>query len=124
MEIYKQETKFEPFIMFNEGILIMKGRSIPADSTTLFNPVIACFYDYSKNPLPITEINIQLDYINSSSNRSIMNLLIIAESIYSKGHEVVVNWYYDEADEMILDQGSIFQSLIKIPFNIQVSEKG
>jgi hypothetical protein len=123
MELYKQETKYEPFIMFNEGVLIIKGRSIPADSTALFNPVIECFYDYSKNPLPRTEINIQLDYINSSSNRSIMNILIIAESIYTKGNEVIVNWFYEEADEMILDQGSIFQSLIKIPFNIQESKR-
>ena len=118
MQLYIKETRFEPLVIFNDGVITIQGRSIPVDSNKLFQPLISSFFHYSKKPNPYTEINIQLEYINSSSNRSLMNLLIIAENMHKKGYNIIVNWYHEPEDELMMDHGNIFKSLLQIPFHI------
>ncbi len=40
------------------------------------------------------------------------------EAIHRDGHDMVVNWYYEENDEDIFESGEDMDSMIDIPFNI------
>jgi hypothetical protein len=112
-------SKIAPSIIFTNGVLSISGRSIPHDSTSLYAPLLEVLYNYAKKPNKRTEININLDYLNSDSNRALMNLLILAEKLHRKGNYVVINWYYNSNDTAMYDQGNIFQSLIDLPFRFE-----
>jgi hypothetical protein len=113
-----QATISDPFISFSGGILKMSGRSIPTDTSRSFNHLIEAFYRYSRNPKARTEIHIDLEYINSASNRSLLNLLIIAEYLFKEGFEVEVQWYYHEKDDIMFEQAKIFSELLSLPFKL------
>lgn len=113
-----RETQTEPYIEFSNGTLIIRGKSIPTDSAPLYNQVIEVFYRYSKNPLPETNIIIDLEYINSNSSRSLMNLLIVAEHMHKEGFGIKVVWYHDENDELMHEQGLVFRDLLSVPVEI------
>ena len=118
IELKIAETQTEPYISFSGGRMEIIGKSIPTDSTKLYTRVIEAFYRYSRNPLDKTEIIIDLEYINSTSCRSLLNLLIVAEHIYKEGFDVAISWYHHELDELMLEQGKIFKELLSLPFNI------
>jgi len=112
------DSRYHPDITFGGGIINIKGRSISEKSPAFFEKLINAFFEYTHNPEKSTKINILLEYVNSSSNRSLMNLLIIAEKMQERGHDVEVNWYYQKGDELMFDQGSIFRSLLDVRFNL------
>jgi hypothetical protein len=118
-EINIQGTKTLPAITFKNGKLNIVGRSIPHDSSEWFSPLLNVMYNYSQHPEKVTEINIHLDYLNSESNRTLMNLLVVAEKIYNSGRNVEIKWYYKSNDSVMFEQGNIFQSLIEIPFKFE-----
>jgi hypothetical protein len=118
-ELKIEGSKTMPAITFRNGKLNIIGRSIPADSQGLYEPLFKLLFSYSKHPEDSTEINIQLDYLNSDSNRALMNLLLVAEKIYDKGNKVLVRWYYKNNDSGMFDQGNIFKSLIEVPFSFE-----
>ncbi|HEY9123092.1 MAG TPA: DUF1987 domain-containing protein [Bacteroidales bacterium] len=112
-------TKTMPAISFKEGKLDIIGRSIPIDSCEWFAPLLNVMYAYKAKKGEKLEINIQLDFLNSESNRTLLNLLTIAEKIYNEGHAVHVKWYYKPNDPVMFEQGNIFQSLVELPFTFE-----
>ena len=40
------------------------------------------------------------------------------EAIHKTGKEVVINWYYEEDDEDMLEAGEDYQAIIKVPFKM------
>lgn len=118
-ELKIEGTKTMPAISFKDGKLNIVGRSIPNDSCEWFSPLLDVMYNYSNHPEKITEINIHLDYLNSESNRTLMNLLVMAEKIYNTGRNVIIRWFYTTNDQVMYEQGNIFQSLIEIPFRFE-----
>jgi len=115
--LFIEATASEPLISFSEGILIISGRSIPTDASRSFNQLIETFYRYSRKPKSKTEIHIELDYINSASNRSLLNLLIVAEHLFKEQLDVQVKWYYQDKEDIMLEQGQIFSELLSMPIN-------
>jgi hypothetical protein len=118
-ELKIEGSKTMPAITFRKGKLNIIGRSIPADSQGLYEPLFKILFSYSQHPEDSTEINIHLDYLNSDSNRALMNVLLMVEKIYYKGNKVLVRWYYKINDSVMFDQGNIFKSLIEVPFSFE-----
>jgi hypothetical protein len=118
-ELKIEGSKTMPAISFRNGKLNIIGRSIPSDSKGLYEPLFKMLFLYSQHPEDSTEINIQLDYLNSDSNRALMNVLLMAEKIYVKGNKVRVRWFYKNNDSVMYDQGNIFKSLIEVPFSFE-----
>ncbi len=80
------------------------------------------FYTYTKAPRENTEVHINLEYMNSTSNRSLLNLLIVAEKLHEENKNVNVYWYYRQEDEIIHEQGKIFEELLNLPFSFVVKK--
>jgi len=118
-ELKIEGSKTKPAVTFKNGKLSIEGRSIPHDSRELYEPILQTLFFYSQNPEDITEINIHLEYLNSDSNRALMNVLILVEKIYRKGKDVLIRWYYKNNDIVMYDQGNIFKSLIEAPFKFE-----
>ena len=118
-------TPKTPTVSFDRdsGKVEIKGRSIPENSIEFYKPLVDWLEAYLSNPAELTEVNIQLEYFNTSSSKCILDVFKKLEAIYKSGNEVVIKWYYEEDDEDMLEAGEDYQSIIKIPFKmIEIEE--
>ncbi|MCK4345969.1 MAG: DUF1987 domain-containing protein [Bacteroidales bacterium] len=114
-----------PTVKFDagEGIIEIKGRSIPENSIEFYKPLVDWLEEYKKDPLALTKVNIQLEYFNTSSSKCILDVFKKLEAIHKAKHDVEVNWYYEEDDEDMLEAGEDYESIIRIPFKmIEIAE--
>ena len=118
-------TPKTPTINFDmqKGLLEIKGRSIPENSIEFYKPLVDWLEKYSTSPKPQTNVNIQLEYFNTSSSKCILDVFKKLEAIHKNGSEIVINWYYETDDEDMLEAGEDYQAIINVPFKmIEVEE--
>lgn len=115
-----ESTPKTPSIKFleDDGIVEIKGRSIPENSIEFYKPLVDWLENYAKSPLKKTVVNIQLEYFNTSSSKCILDVFKKLEAIHKLKHDVIVNWYYEEDDEDMLEAGEDYESIIKVPFKM------
>lgn len=121
MEIISIEgTPKTPTITFDtgKGFLEIKGRSIPENSIEFYKPVVDWLEKYMLKPQAATDVKIQLEYFNTSSSKCILDVFKKLEAISKAGSEVVINWYYEEDDEDMLEAGEDYQAIINVPFKM------
>jgi hypothetical protein len=109
-----------PSIMFDadKGMLEIKGRSIPENSIEFYKSLVDWLDEYSQSPAASTSVKIQLEYFNTSSSKCILDVFKKLESICKNGNDVVINWYYEEDDEDMLEAGEDYESILKMPFKM------
>lgn len=115
-----------PTIEFNSGTgyLLIRGRSIPENSIEFYKPLIEALEGYTNNSQSNTKVDIQLEYFNTSSSKCILDVFKKLEAINAGNSEVIINWYYEEDDEDMLEAGEDYQAIINIPFKmIEVEEE-
>ena len=100
------------------GTVEIKGRSIPENSIEFYKPLVDWLEEYSKGPASLTKVNIQLEYFNTSSSKCILDVFKKLEAIYKAKNEVIINWYYEEDDEDMLEAGEDYESIIHVPFKM------
>ena len=126
MEKYAIEgTPKTPTISFDiqAGVLEIKGRSIPENSIEFYKPLVDWLEKYAGKPQSETNVNIQLEYFNTSSSKCILDVFKKLEAINKGGSAVIINWYYEEDDEDMLEAGEDYQAIINVPFKmVQVAE--
>jgi hypothetical protein len=122
MQLFMQRTLNTPLIKFEDGVLVISGRSIPENALAFFEPLFRFIANYTKRPYPLTEVNIMLEYANSSTNRSLMTAFTLLEKIYENGNNILINWYYEIGDDLMYELGSDFKALLRIPFMVQEKE--
>ncbi|MGM0496613.1 MAG: DUF1987 domain-containing protein [Bacteroidota bacterium] len=106
--------KLEP----STGTIEIKGRSIPENSIEFYRPIVEWLEEYAKTPQKKTTVNIQLEYFNTSSSKCILDIFKKLESIKKARNEVIINWYYEEDDEDMLEAGEDYESIIRVPFKM------
>lgn len=111
-------TKNSPEISLNqEGIIKIKGRSINESISDFFKPVEAWVVEYIKTPADVTCIDVNLEYFNSASAKILIHLFQKISRVQLKNKKFIINWYYEEGDDDILERGEYFSSVLNIPFN-------
>lgn len=100
------------------GILEIKGRSIPENSIEFYKPLIEALEKYASAVKPITSVNIQLEYFNTSSSKCILDVFKKLEGINKSGSAVTIHWHYEEDDEDMLEAGEDYQAIINVPFKM------
>jgi len=119
MEFEAQATKNLPRVSFKDGILRIEGRSITFDSARHFSPLFEALYTYVGNPLDVTEVHINLEYINSDSTRTLLRILQIIEGIIAKTNKhVKIYWHYSSDDELMNELGQFFQEILQVPVEL------
>ncbi|HOK60987.1 MAG: DUF1987 domain-containing protein [Tenuifilum sp.] len=121
MELLNIEgTPKTPTVILNPstGVIEIKGRSIPENSIEFYRPVVEWLDEYIKNPQPNTVVNVQLEYFNTSSSKCILDVFKKLEVLKKNQKDVIINWYYEEDDEDMLEAGEDYESIIKVPFKM------
>jgi hypothetical protein len=118
-------TPKTPTINFdiNSGSLEIKGRSIPENSIEFYKPLVEALEKYAGKPQGSTNVNIQLEYFNTSSSKCILDVFKKLEAIHKGGSQITINWYYEQDDEDMLEAGEDYQAIINVPFKmIEIEE--
>lgn len=121
-KINLKSTEDTPQVEYLDGenILRIWGRSLPEDAWSFYEPVIEWASVYSpKSASTALVIELFLEYFNSSSGRYILELLSTLEK---KGaNNVKVIWRAEKDDDLMLEKGEEFSSLVDLPFEIKVA---
>ena len=72
---------------------------------------------YITLPIEQTQINIALEYLNSGTSKYILRILKMLKDHPNDNHRLVVNWYYEEGDDDILERGEYYASILGIKIN-------
>jgi len=113
-----ESTKKTPNIILDpEGLIQMNGRSIHEDPAKFFDPLVEWILAYCESPKEVTTVEIKLEYFNSGSAKYILSILQILTSVHAEGKRLVINWFYEEGDDDILERGEYYASILDINFN-------
>ncbi len=113
-----ERTASTPSVDFNAetGLLVLNGESYPENSFDFFRPLlewVRTFLSGSQGPV---RLQIGLTYMNTSSIKSMMDLLDLLEDAHASSREVTVTWYYDEENDRALEMAEEFREEVTLPF--------
>lgn len=101
------------------GKIVFIGRSIPENATSFYSPVIAWIKEYSKSPIDRTELAFNLDYINSISQKLLLDILYrLEEMTKANGNVVHVTWRFESDDDQMRNEGEVFASKVDLNFEL------
>jgi hypothetical protein len=104
-------------ILVPDGIIKIRGRSIPEDALSFFKPIQEWINKYVENPADVTCVDVILEFINGASQKFLLIIFQKITYVKLKHKKVIFNWYYENGDEAILEFGEYFASVLDIPFN-------
>ncbi|MBN1182985.1 MAG: DUF1987 domain-containing protein [Bacteroidales bacterium] len=108
----------------DKNIFEFSGRSLPEDAEEFFRPVLNWIDAYVQIPNESTKLEFRMDYFNTSSSKSILEILEKFENILDAGKAVKVIWYYNNMDEDMLEAGQDYSKMVRLPFEFISYEEG
>ena len=126
MELLKLEGSAKtPYVNFDpeNGLMELKGRSIPENSIDFYKPLIDWIDKYGRSPKTRSALHMQLEYFNTSSSKCILDVFKKLEAIRAAGNEVTILWHYEEDDEDMLEAGEDYAGIINVPFKMILIEE-
>ena len=113
-------TRQTPEINFDaaNGILKLDGRSIPENTFEFFTPVLNWLDEYASSAPDKVVAKINLEYFNTSSSKYILEILKRLKVLLKDGKDVLVEWYYEEDDEEMMETGEDYEDVSGLPFEI------
>lgn len=113
-----------PEINFNPetGVLYLSGKSYPADAIEFYKPIIEWSKQYVLKPASKTTLICEIEYLNSASQKQLVELILVFKPLYDSGKDFVVKWKYEEGDDDILSVGELVEHELEIPFQFQEVE--
>ena len=83
-----------------------------------YKPLVDALEAYASAPKDTTDVDIVLEYFNTSSSKCILDVFKKLEKINADSSGVTINWHYEEDDEDMLEAGEDYQAIINIPFKM------
>ena len=115
-----EATDISPEIDFDieEKRFVIRGRSMPENSESFYNPVISWLRDNLQYQFVKANFDVALDYYNTGSFIRLMALFNLLDELNQTGNEFRVRWLCEEDDEDNVADGESFKEVVKIPFDI------
>ena len=125
--LFIQPSRKTPKITLDaqSGQLEISGRSIPENAIEFFKPVYDWLEAYqAQHPAPTqTELNVKLEYFNTSSSKCLVEVFRRLEYLQEAGGAVTINWFYEEDDEDMQESGEDFQEITTLTINMHAQEE-
>ncbi len=121
MEKYVLEaTKYSPCIELDSenGILKITGNSYPENALGLYQPLFIKIDEYFAEGKKKLAITLQIDYLNTSSSKMLIDLIFKLSDYFDQGHEISAVWKYPEDDEDYREQCMMFFEEARFPFEL------
>lgn len=122
-----EATKYTPSINFDvvNGFLNIKGKSYPENTFEYYQPIINWiekYLDMIQGDRKIL-INMDLEYLNSSSLKAYFDLFDVLEIAANQGRNIEVKWIYDKENDIAEETGEDFIEDFET-LNIELVPKG
>lgn len=119
-----EEAESTPSINLDEknGKFTFCGDSYPESASKFYKPVLKWIKKYAENPRLFTIFEFKFRYLSTSSQKELIKILKIIETI-AKSSAVVVRWYYQKNNEDAFNFGVEFSRLFNVDFNLVEFDK-
>lgn len=108
-----------PHITLNpNGNFEIWGRSLPENVFELYEPVFDWLKEYEKSPAETTNVEVKLEYFNTSSSKLLFEIFKHFEKISKAGNKLNVKWYFEHDDPDLEEEGKMFSDLVDIPVEL------
>jgi len=105
-------TKYTPRIElhFNDKYLRIEGDSWPENAMEFYQPLFFKLDEYFSFEGQSLNIDLFMDFINTSSSKMIDDMVKKLQTFFQKGHEIKLQWFYPEGD---MDCKDKFETLLE-----------
>lgn len=111
-----QPTRVTPEVVFREGLLSIRGRSIPEAAADFYKPLEEWIEGYVVESDADTRVVLSFDFINTASTKWIYAIIKKLARYRDVHKKVKVEWYYENGDDELYELGHIIHSFIDCPF--------
>jgi hypothetical protein len=121
MEIIRiEKTNNTPSIYIDEANMLcrIEGSSYPEDAYEVYQHVLDWLSRIGDNIKSELVVEFDYDFLNSISHKKVWQILHELKQFYKNGKSVKVVWYYNEADDDIMEAGEDLAELMNIPFEL------
>ncbi len=118
---YLAGSEERPTIDFNAatGVLEISESSYPEYTNDIYNPAMDWLEDYLTEPNRKITFNFKLDYFNTSTSFRFQQIINRLNAYHTaSGGEVTINWYYEEGDIDMFENGEDYAKDCKVTFNL------
>ena len=114
-----EATRKTPAVTLDpNGLLKIQGRSIPEDASIFYAEVVKWINAYIPLGKETTRIDLKFEYLNSGTSKYILQILKALKELQQDGHKLIINWYYEDGDDDILERGEYYSSILDIKINL------
>src|SRR6056297_2576239 len=99
VDISASERTPKIYLNKNQGTIKFSGRAMPENARLFFGPLLEWIKKYVKFPQTKTFVYFDLEYLNSSSSKIILNIFNELKKIKVEGKEINIEWHYMEEDD-------------------------
>jgi hypothetical protein len=103
------------FFLNPDGIIKIKGRGLFGNNAKITELIMNAIDEYLVKPAEITYVIIAFEYLNSYSTTILVSLLKKLSQGISPSGKLLIQWYYEEDDEDILERGEYISLTFNIP---------
>lgn len=120
-------SKHTPRVLLDphDWVFNFSGSSMPENADSFYRPILNWLDEFvgaehsASMPLSVT---MRFDYYNSGSMRYIAEIFKRIAAIHASGMKVLIDWYYDEEDDLLREAGEELSEISGLPFNYMVAE--
>ena len=115
------KTASTPYILIDEdkGHMRFEGESYSENVIEFYKVVTNWLSEYLESDFTEFTFDCALEYFNSSTSKLLYNMLTDMDDAALDGKDVVVNWYADKDNDIIIESGEDFEDdLENLKFNL------
>lgn len=112
-------TDTTPAVLFDSSrqLLRFAGESYPEDVTVFYHPIAAWLRDHLASR-PELKVELAFSYLNTSSTKALLDLLLLLDDYHRSGGSVSVEWHYHPAVEVMHEAGEEFGDDLALPYRL------
>lgn len=95
-------------VLFDQGLLLVKGESYPEDVASFYGPVIEAVRQLTESCAEI-RASFELIYVNSSSMKALYRIFEVLQLKKNEGGVITILWKFEEDDDVMQELGEDFQ---------------
>jgi len=100
------------------GVCEIVGESYLENTADFYDPILDWIEEYAQEVRKPLIFNVRLTYFNTSSSKSILDIMLGLRKYQTEGGQVTINWYYPDDDLDLLAEAEDFSEDCRIPFNM------
>lgn len=118
---YIRPTKVTPSIYYSpkKELLDLRGKSSPENPLVFYNHIFDTIDQLKASDIDGITANMAFEYFNTSSSKCLYMLFKKLDELHQSGVNVIVNWFYEEGDEDMMEAGEDMNSFFTFDLNFK-----